>query len=250
MAALIILSVLMGMIYASLAGILSTDDALSRELRVREAGTTLMSIMNADLRAFMFYNYGFAYFAGHNEGGEGLPGSSLSFSALNYDISEDASPYDLVGKVSYSLAEDGTFMRTLESVADYDGAAPPSDQALYTGVANFVVQFSGEEEWVDDWEYDPEEFECPRRVRIQLALVPEDERDAEAVVFSQEVAMTTYALAGEEDDTRSLIRREPSPEQGTTEDPTGSTTDDEGPPPIPDEDLQPPTFPDLQGGDS
>jgi len=219
-AALVILAVLMAMIYTSLTSILVTHDELSQEVAIHHAGTTLLSVLNADLRAFFFYNYDFAHFALYNEAGEGAPGSYLSFSVLNYRLDDEATSYDLVGKVTYKLVEDGAFVRAFEPVVDYAGALVPTEQLLYSGVASFVVQCRDVEEWLDEWTWDVEEPAVPGTITVQLALVPEDDFGVEPVVFAETFKPTTYACAGKEDNTRPILaprRRAEQPErQGTS----------------------------------
>jgi len=234
-AALVILSVLMGMIYTCLSTILTTNEALSQQVRLRAAGTTLLSVLGADLRAFFFYNYDFAYFAGCNEDGEGRPGSYVSFSTLNYNLGEEATSYDLVGKVTYRLAEDGAFLRTFEPVADYEGAPETSEQLLYTGVVSFAVQFLDGGEWLDEWSYDPENFTSPESIAIQLALVPEDEPEAEPTVFRAAMRPTTYVLPGEEDRTRPILRRRRRTGRPGREPTTGGRPTRPGSPTTPDD---------------
>ncbi|MEI6633318.1 MAG: type II secretion system protein GspJ [Chlamydiota bacterium] len=197
--AILITSIVAGVIYGSYMGALKIIYASQKDMERTTMARLMLDRVTGDLAcAFLRAGKEYLVFVGADGGEEGRGSDTVTFITTAHERrSRDVAESEL-SEVTYSLdASDGMgyLMRREDPTLDEDAFSGGETRAIGEGLAGLDFEYLGDGGWVPSWD-SREDDSLPRAARVTLTMATEEEgggkEGGEAVrytAFRTEVAM-------------------------------------------------------------
>lgn len=198
--AILITSIIAGIIYGSYMGGLRIIYGSQKEMERTTVARLLLDRISADLAcAFLRPDREYLVFVGEDGSAEEMPADTLTFIASDNPRSERDAPESDLCEVSYLLDPRGDdalyLLRREDSTLDEDPFSGGEARIVGEGIAGLDFEYCGEEGWAGSWDSRTDNA-LPKAVRVTLVFRTEEaggpEEGEEAVrytTFKTEVAL-------------------------------------------------------------
>lgn len=219
--AILITSILAGVIYGSYRGALRIIYASQKDMERTTMARLMLDRVARDLAcAYLRAGKEYLVFVGADGGEEGRGADTVTFIAGTHERMERDAPESVLCEVTYRLDAEGYLLRREDPILDEDAFSGGEERAIGEGVAGFDLEYLGDSGWVPSWD-SREDDSLPRAARVTLTMVTEEEGGGEEgekavryTVLNTEVAMPLGGSWEEEEEPT------PTPAPGAAPTPT------------------------------
>lgn len=210
--AVLITSIIAGIIYASYMGSLKVIQSARSDSEQVNMARFILERITADLRCSFLRGYReWLVFVGLDDGDAGSGDDAVSFIASSHDRPERDAAESKLCEVSYFLDTGGGdslyLVRREDTTLDDDPFSGGDTRIIGEGVAGLDFEYFDGESWGCCWD-SREENELPRAVRVSLTFLSEEKGGAEGeegetaryTTYSTEVAIPLGGSWEEEDE--------------------------------------------------
>ncbi|HOE26259.1 MAG TPA: type II secretion system protein GspJ [bacterium] len=218
--AILITSIVAGVIYASYRGALQIIYASQEDMEQTTMARLMLDRISGDFScAFLRGGKEYLVFVG-DDGGDAPGADSVTFIAATHLRSERDARESVLSEVAYSLDPEGYLLRREDPSLDEDPFSGGETRAIGEGVAGFDLEYLGDGGWVASWDSRVDDS-LPRAVRVTLTMATGreggGEAGEEAVRLSTFRTETSIPLGGSWEEEEEPT---PTPAPGTTLTPT------------------------------
>lgn len=203
--AILITSILAGIIYGSYMGGLKIIYASQQDMERTHMAGIILDRITSDLEcAFLRADKEYLIFVGEGGGDGERASDSVTFISSSHERSARNAPESTLSEVSYFLDPDGgdelLILRREDPSLDEDPFSGGETRVIGEGVAGLKFEYYGEEGWASSWD-SRENSSLPTAVRVSLVFRTEEagggEEGEEAVRHTTFVTETAVPAGGD-----------------------------------------------------